>query len=172
MMPAPSYYEMAVWNQRLAAEEEARMRMVAQTAAVANQRAKRGLIPSAEALSAQERLKKRRKVVTTVLRCNQNKVASDFPLPRKVTGSEWKPVVHSLKMYQERWDKLSRAAEKVYDGEQGKGFVRHFFAKALEFNQFPPQVKVDALSSRDGEPGNRKRAGEPKNPAGKSESAR
>jgi hypothetical protein len=68
-------------------------------------------------------------------------------------------------MYQERWDKLSRAAEKVYcGGEKGKGFVRHYFAKAIECNQFPsPQVTIEGdtatSSTTDDKTGNHKMTG-------------
>ena len=56
MMGGPSYFEMAVLNQRFAMEEQARMRLMAHAAAIADQRAKLSRVLPAEVLRAQERL--------------------------------------------------------------------------------------------------------------------
>ena len=140
MMGGPSYFEMAVLNQRFAMEEQARMRLMAHAAAIADQRAKLSRVLPAEVLRAQERLQKRRKLSSLPpLRSMQEmgSKSSNFLLPRSKGGTKCEPtVVTSLNVYQQRWEKLSIAAAKFYkgDNEGGVKFIRHYFAKALENN--------------------------------------
>ena len=141
MMGGPSYFDMAVLNQRFVMEEQARMRLMAHAAVMADQRVKQSRELPSDVLRAQERLQKRRKLSSLPpLRSRQEMGSrgSSFLLPRKEGGKKFEPTVVtiSLNAHYQRWKKLSKAAAKIYkgDNEGGIKFVRHYFAKALESN--------------------------------------
>ena len=158
----PSIYDMALMQQRLALDEQSRMRAMAQAAAAMRQQQQRSQLSQLSQFHQQQhqrslqeqqqralkrerenkaldRLRKKRKVMDLPpLKATAKKNgagASSFLLPR-VDGKDVMPSIQSMDGFRRSWNSFVAKAKSVGgDEEEQRAFVRHHFVLSLAKNR-------------------------------------
>lgn len=158
----PSLYDVALLQQRLAVEEQSRMRVMAQAAAAMRQQQQLSQMHQQHQLhqheqqqheqyqrnmkrsapprlnKAQERLRKKRKVMELPPLMSlepRNPRRHDFRLPT-VGGTDYTPLIKPWDGFRSNWDKcVAKAKSEGGNAEEQHAFVRYHFGKTLAQNR-------------------------------------